>query len=98
MNAADAIKISAILSEAANPYVLAMEKTTLGSSEKAAAVKGMVRVLVFAANSLSPAVATLFTGISVQQVDAMVDAIIAGLVAMYKLAGVFVSKVKDALR
>lgn len=98
MTGTEAIKVSAVLAEMADPWVKKMEVLDLSGQEKAAAVKGMVRVLVFGASTLSPAVSTLFAGVSVTQVDAMIDVAIAALVAMYKAVGLFISRVKDALR
>lgn len=97
MTGAEALQVTGILSQLADPYVKSMEGTSLSGSEKAAAVKGIVRVLVFASKTLSPAAASLFTGVSVEQVDAIVDVAIAALVALYKTAGIFVSRVKAAL-
>jgi len=94
MTGVQAIQMAGTISSLADPYVKSMEGTDLSGSEKAAAVKGMVRVLVFGASTLSPDVANLMQGVSITQLDAMVDLAIAGLVVLYKAAGIFVSKVE----
>lgn len=96
MTGVEAIQMAGTISQLADPYVKSMEGTDLSGSEKAAAVKGMVRILVFGASTLSPDVGNLMKGVSVTQLDSMVDVAIAGLVVLYKAAGIFIGKVEAA--
>lgn len=97
MTGTEALQVAAQISTMADPWVLKMEGTDLSGEEKHAAVKGMVRMLIFGASTLSPAVATLMGGVSVQQVDAMIDVAIAGLIMMYNAAKIFVAKIKQQM-
>lgn len=97
MTGLEALQMAGTISQMADPYVKSMEGTDLSGDEKHAAVKGMVRVLIFGASTLSPAVASLMGGVSVAQVDAMIDVAIAGLVEMYNLAKIFVNAIKTKI-
>lgn len=97
MTGLEAIQMAATVSQMADPYVKSMEGTDLNGDEKHAAVKGMVRLLVFGASTLSPDVGNLLKGVSVTQMDAMIDVAIAGLVELYNVAGIFADKIKKAI-